>query len=76
IVLDDLRVAEELRQLPVRQLSGGWQRLALLARAWVSEPDVLLLDEPTNHLDLEKVRLLEDWLNALPRSVAVVVSSH
>ena len=76
IVLDDLRVADELRQLPVRQLSGGWQRLALLARAWVSEPDVLLLDEPTNHLDLEKVRLLEDWLNALPRSVAVVVSSH
>ncbi len=54
IVLDDMRVAEELRQLPVRQLSGGWQRLALLARAWVSEPDVLLLDEPTNHLDLEK----------------------
>ena len=76
IVLDDLNVTEELRQRPIGQLSGGWQRLALLARAWVSEPDVLLLDEPTNHLDLEKVRLLEDWLNALPRSVAVVVSSH
>lgn len=76
IVLDDLCVAGELRGLPVRQLSGGWQRLALLARAWVSEPDVLLLDEPTNHLDLEKVRLLEGWLNALPRAVAVVVSSH
>ena len=32
-------------------LSGGWQRLALIARAWVTDPDVLLLDEPTNHLD-------------------------
>ncbi|WP_420961963.1 ABC-F family ATP-binding cassette domain-containing protein [Brucella sp. IR073] len=76
IILDDLGVAPELRELPIRRLSGGWQRLALLARAWVSEPDLLLLDEPTNHLDLEKVRLLENWLNALPRSVAVVACSH
>ncbi len=76
IVLDDLNVPVELRELAIRQLSGGWQRLALLARTWVSEPDVLLLDEPTNHLDLEKVHLLEIWLDALPRSVAVIVCSH
>lgn len=57
-------------------LSGGEARRAALARVIAPQPDVLLLDEPTNHLDLEKVRQLEDWLNALPRSVAVVVSSH
>ena len=45
---------------PVRcTLSGGWQRLALIARAWIAEPDVLLLDEPTNHLDLARLFQLE-----------------
>lgn len=73
IVLDDMRVAEELRQLPVRQLSGGWQRLALLARAWVSEPDVLLLDEPTNHLDLTTIEWLEGELRQI-RSAIVLIS--
>ena len=58
------------------KLSGGWQRLAMLARVWVTEPDVLLLDEPTNHLDLARISQLEDWLNALPRDVPVVICSH
>ena len=42
----------------------------------VSEPDVLLLDEPTNHLDLARIGQFEDWLNALPRDMPVVISSH
>ena len=76
VVLEDLDVPEELRQRPLGQLSGGWQRVALLARAWVTEPDLLMLDEPTNHLDLGKIAKLEAWLNALPRDVPVIVSSH
>jgi ATPase subunit of ABC transporter with duplicated ATPase domains len=76
VVLESLSVPEALRERPLKQLSGGWQRLALIARAWVGEPDVLLLDEPTNHLDLEKILLLQDWLNALPRDVPVILSSH
>ena len=76
IVLDELDVPDDLRHRPLRQLSGGWQRMALLARAWVAEPDVLLLDEPTNHLDLARIGQLERWLNALPRDVAVVLVSH
>ncbi|MBX9450833.1 MAG: ATP-binding cassette domain-containing protein [Mesorhizobium sp.] len=76
VVLDSLDVPQELRDRMVRRLSGGWQRLALIARVWVAEPDVLLLDEPTNHLDLEKIGLLETWLNALPREVPVVIASH
>lgn len=52
VALASLDVPLELYQRPFAKLSGGWQRLAMLARVWVTEPDVLLLDEPTNHLDL------------------------
>lgn len=76
VMLDSFDVPEALRQRPLAQLSGGWQRLALVARAAVTEPDVLLLDEPTNHLDLFKIALLENWLNGLPRDTAVLVASH
>lgn len=76
IVLDSLAAPAELRDRRLEQLSGGWRRLALLARTWVGDPDVLLLDEPTNHLDLTKILQLEAWLNDLPRDVAVVVASH
>jgi ATPase subunit of ABC transporter with duplicated ATPase domains len=76
IVLDSLEVPEALRHRRLSALSGGWQRLALLARVWVTDPDALLLDEPTNHLDLAKIGLLEGWLNALPRDVPVLIASH
>ena len=76
MALDQLEVPEALREKPLRQLSGGWQRLALLAREVVREADVLLLDEPTNHLDLARIGKLEGWLNALPREMPVVVASH
>ena len=73
VALDSLEVPEALRQRPLRHLSGGWQRLAMLARVLVTDPDVLLLDEPTNHLDLARIGQLENWLNALPRDMPVVI---
>lgn len=76
VTLEELEVPETLRERPLRQLSGGWQRIALIARVRVSEPDVLLLDEPTNHLDLSKIARLEGWLASLPRDMPVVISSH
>lgn len=48
----------------------------MLARVVVTEADVLLLDEPTNHLDLARIGRLEGWLNAVPREMPVVISSH
>jgi ATPase subunit of ABC transporter with duplicated ATPase domains len=76
VALESLDVPEALRQRPLKQLSGGWQRLAMLARVVVTEADMLLLDEPTNHLDLGRIGQLERWLNALPRDMPVVISSH
>src|SRR5438477_2552298 len=76
VALEQLEVPEALRKMPLKALSGGWQRFAMLARVMVTEADALLLDEPTNHLDLARIGQLEGWLNALPREMPVVIASH
>ncbi|WP_417581732.1 ATP-binding cassette domain-containing protein [Pelagibacterium sp.] len=75
VVFDTLSTPEDIRKLPVSALSGGWQRLMLLMRAWVSDPDILVLDEPTNHLDLEKIALLEQWFAGVG-DVPIIMASH
>ncbi|MBN8875069.1 MAG: ABC-F family ATP-binding cassette domain-containing protein [Rhodospirillales bacterium] len=75
-VLDELEVPAALRARAVAALSGGWQRMVLLARAMVQDPDLLLLDEPTNHLDLEAIERLEAWLDGAARRLPLVVASH
>ncbi|MEQ9330860.1 ABC-F family ATP-binding cassette domain-containing protein [Thalassobaculum sp.] len=76
VTLDDLGFPAALRDRPLAALSGGWQRIAQLARAWVTEPDLLLLDEPTNHLDLARIAQIERWVAGLPRDTAVIAASH
>ncbi|MDB5378049.1 MAG: transporter [Rubritepida sp.] len=75
-VLDEFATPEDLRDRPLAALSGGWQRLALLARVWITQPDVLLLDEPTNHLDLEKIALLESWIAGPAARTPMLIASH
>lgn len=41
----------QLKDKPFLQLSSGEQRLALLARAFVKDPELLILDEPLHGLD-------------------------
>lgn len=76
VVLDTISAPRSARDTPIRELSGGWQRLMLLARVWVTDPDVLLMDEPTNHLDLEKILMLEDWLQTWAGNMLVIIASH
>ncbi len=40
-----------LRDKPFLQLSSGEQRLTLLARAFVKDPELIILDEPLHGLD-------------------------
>ncbi|MBQ8530126.1 MAG: ATP-binding cassette domain-containing protein [Parabacteroides sp.] len=43
---------EELKERSFLTLSSGEQRLALLARAFVKDPDLIILDEPLHGLDV------------------------
>jgi ATPase subunit of ABC transporter with duplicated ATPase domains len=55
VLLDEIGVSCETAEQAFGALSGGWQRLVLIAAAArLEEPDILVLDEPTNHLDLTK----------------------
>jgi ATPase subunit of ABC transporter with duplicated ATPase domains len=56
-------------------LSGGWQRLVLIAAAArLEEPDILILDEPTNYLDIANINTLEKWLLEDIRMPMLIVS--
>jgi ABC transport system ATP-binding/permease protein len=57
---------------PVGELSGGWRRRTLLAKALVSDPDLLLLDEPTNHLDIDAIQWVEEYLRDFAGAVLFV----
>ena len=75
--LERTRLVERASQLG-RQLSGGWRRLADIARATVHRPALLILDEPTVGLDPEHRdrmwTLLDDERRA--RGTTIVFSTH
>jgi ABC-type multidrug transport system ATPase subunit len=63
---------------PVRQLSGGWRRLADIARALVHRPALLVLDEPTAGLDPEHRDRAWSLLDAerRGRGTTILFSTH
>ncbi|MDP3241343.1 MAG: ATP-binding cassette domain-containing protein, partial [Reyranella sp.] len=76
VLVDEIGVDPERLDQPFGTLSGGWQRLMLIAAAArLEEPDILILDEPTNHLDLANINTLERWLTA-EFSVPMLIVSH
>lgn len=74
MAMDEIGVPQEIRNFPLSHLSGGWQRMALIARATMDEPGLILMDEPTNYLDLEKIFKLEDLLLNTIKTPYVVIS--
>ncbi|PKL65381.1 MAG: ABC transporter [Methanomicrobiales archaeon HGW-Methanomicrobiales-3] len=65
-----------LADRPIRDLSGGEQQRAVIARALVGDPQVLLLDEPTVFVDAPTETQFYDILKNLARSMTIVMVTH
>ena len=65
ICLDWMRIfgIEQLAQRTFLKLSSGEQRLCLLARAFVKDPELLILDEPLHGLDNRNRTLVKEIIN-------------
>jgi ATPase subunit of ABC transporter with duplicated ATPase domains len=75
ILVDEIGLEAAAADARFGDLSGGWQRLVLIAGvARLEEPDILVLDEPTNHLDIAAINVLERWLLDEIRLPMLVVS--
>ena len=68
----------ELADRPFLQLSSGEQRLVLLARAFVKDPQLLILDEPLHGLDLWNRRLVKDIIETFcqRRNKTMIMVTH
>lgn len=63
---------------PFLKLSSGEQRLVLLARAFVKDPQLLILDEPLHGLDNRNRRLVKDIIEAFcqRRNKTMIMVTH
>jgi ATPase subunit of ABC transporter with duplicated ATPase domains len=76
MLAEEIGVATDILDKTFGALSGGWQRLLLIAgAAKLEEPDILILDEPTNHLDLANINTLERWLT-VEFEIPMLIVSH
>lgn len=60
----DIFGISDLKERSFLQLSSGEQRMVLLARAFVKDPELLILDEPLHGLDRYHRRLVKDIIEA------------
>ena len=70
---------DDLEQRPFLTLSSGEQRLALLARAFVKEPELIILDEPLHGLDTlrcQQVRQIIQSYSERPATTLIMVTHY
>ena len=69
----------DLAERSYLQLSSGEQRLCLLARAFVKDPELLILDEPMHGLDpanCRRVRRIVDTFVRRPHKTLLFVTHY
>ena len=70
---------EELAERTFMKLSSGEQRLVLLARAFVKDPELLILDEPLHGLDTERREMVRQIIDAWcerPEKTLIMVTHY
>ena len=74
----DIFGISDLKDRNFMQLSSGEQRMVLLARAFVKDPDLLILDEPLHGLDNYRCRLVKDIIEAfcLRKDKTLIMVTH
>ena len=67
-----------LKERNFLQLSSGEQRLVLLARAFVKDPELLILDEPLHGLDMQNRCLVKEVIDAFcqRKGKTLIMVSH
>jgi molybdate transport system ATP-binding protein len=69
----------EIQDKTFLKLSSGEQRLCLLARAFVKDPELLILDEPLHGLDLknrQRVREIIKLFCQRPHKTIIMVTHY
>ena len=69
---------EDLAERTFLKLSSGEQRMVLLARAFVKDPELLILDEPLHGLDEENSERVKGIINAFckRRNKTLIMVTH
>ena len=67
----------EKRDEQARNLSGGFKRRLMIAKALIHEPNLLILDEPTAGVDIELRREMWDFLKELnANGTTIILTTH
>ncbi|MBR2253072.1 MAG: ATP-binding cassette domain-containing protein [Prevotella sp.] len=69
---------EDLAERTFLKLSSGEQRMVLLARAFVKDPELLILDEPLHGLDAERGEMVKAIIDAFcqRRNKTLIMVTH
>ncbi|MBU6149023.1 MAG: metal ABC transporter ATP-binding protein [Verrucomicrobia bacterium] len=65
-----------VKDLRLKELSGGQLQRAQIAHALASKPDLLILDEPTSNIDPRAKKQILEILHSLKKEVTILMVTH